>query len=192
MIRTSKLFLAFLTLAFVARGSAQQIKEPVDYVDPNIGGIGQLLSSAIPRVMLPFGMMTVVPTTTPSVGDRYLADKLYGFPTGGLNLMPMTGAAETDSAKYATMYDHDLETVKPYYYKAYLEKYNVEVEVTVSAHAAYYRLKFPAGTPAHVLFSVPRGGEIALPGSGELTGRGGSSSRRPLAPLGRGNGLRLG
>ena len=175
MTRMSKLFLAFVVMAFVARGSSQQTKEPVDYVDPNIGGIGQLLSSAIPRVMLPYGMMTMAPITSPSVGDRYLADKVYGFPAGGVTLMPMTGAAETDPAKYASQYDHDLETVKPYYYKAYLEKYNAEIEVTISAHAAYYRLKFPAGVPAHVLFSVPRGGEISMPESGNLTGRGGSS-----------------
>ncbi len=38
--------LAFAVLALILSGSAQQKKEPVDYVNPNMGGIGQLLSAA--------------------------------------------------------------------------------------------------------------------------------------------------
>jgi hypothetical protein len=34
----------------------------------------------------------------------------------------MTGSAETDPAKAASMYDHDLETATPFYYAAILEK----------------------------------------------------------------------
>lgn len=35
---------------------AQHQKEPVDYVSPNIGGIGQLLTPTIPYVQRPHGM----------------------------------------------------------------------------------------------------------------------------------------
>ncbi|MDR0748172.1 MAG: hypothetical protein LBF62_01205 [Tannerellaceae bacterium] len=76
----------------------QQIgmKSPVDYVDTNIGGIGQLLSSTSPTVSMPYGMMRISPTTTPGINDRYLADKIYGFPAGGgMSLMPVCGAADT-------------------------------------------------------------------------------------------------
>jgi predicted alpha-1,2-mannosidase len=150
----------------------KQSKQPVDYVDLNLGGIGQLLTSAIPRVMLPFGMMSIAPITTPGINDRYLADKIFGFPAGGMALMPMTGAAETDPAKYASQYDHDLETATPYHYAATLENYDIETEFTISAHAAFYRLTIPEGAAAHVLFSVPPGGAIDLAGNTSMSGNG--------------------
>src|SRR5271154_3283337 len=126
----------FAVLALVLNANAQQIKEPVDYVNPNIGGVGQLLSGTPPILIMPYGMMRVAPITTPGISDRYLADKIYGFPAGEMTLMPMTGSTETDPAKYASMYDHDLETATPYYYAAILEKYDIKVEYTVTAHAA--------------------------------------------------------
>jgi predicted alpha-1,2-mannosidase len=164
---------AIAVLALVLSAGAQQKKEPVDYVNPNIGGIGQLLSSTSPSVVMPYGMMHLSPITTPGISDRYLADKIYGFPAGGMTLMPMTGSAETNPAKFASMYDHDLETATPYYYAAILEKYDIKVEYTVSAHAAYYRLTFPAGAAAHVLFSVPQTGKIDLTSNNALSGSSG-------------------
>ena len=150
-----------------------QMKEPVDYVNPNMGGIGQLLSSTSPFVKLPYGVMTVSPITTPGVNDRYLADKIYGFPAGAVTLMPMTGSAETEPAKYASWYHHVLATSTPYYYAGILDDSNIEVEYTVSEHAAYYRLTFPAGTSAHVLFSLPESGQIDLASTTSLSGQGG-------------------
>jgi hypothetical protein len=39
MARISKSFLSVAVLAIALRGGSQQIKEPVDYVDPNIGDV---------------------------------------------------------------------------------------------------------------------------------------------------------
>ena len=44
---------AFAVLALALSATAQQNKEPVDYVNPNIGGIGQLLSATSPNVIMP-------------------------------------------------------------------------------------------------------------------------------------------
>jgi predicted alpha-1,2-mannosidase len=148
-------------------------KTPVDYVNPNMGGIGQLLSATSPAVVMPYGNMRISPITTPGITDRYLADKIYGFPAGGMTLMPMTGPAETDPDKYASLYDHDLETATPYYYATILEKHDIKVEYTVSAHAAYYRLTFPAAAAAHVLLSVPETVKIDLTNTASLSGGGG-------------------
>jgi putative alpha-1,2-mannosidase len=71
------------------------------------------------------------------------------------------------------MYDHDLETATPYYYAAILEKHDIRVEYTVSAHAAYYRLTFPADTAAHVRFGVPQNGKIDLTNNTALSGSSG-------------------
>jgi len=164
---------AFAVLALALSVSAQQNKEPVDYVNPNIGGIGQLLSATSPSVIMPYGTMRISPITTPGITDRYLADKIYGFPAGGMTLMPMTGSAETDPAKSASMYDHDLETATPYYYAAILAKHDIRVEYTVSAHAAHYRLAFPASAAAHVRFSMPQNGKIDLTNNTALIGSSG-------------------
>ncbi len=167
---SSILIRAFAILALVLHASAKPNKEPVDYVDPNIGGIGQLLSATSPNVIMPYGMMRLAPITTPGINDRYLADKIYGFPAGGMTLMPITGPAETDPAKCASIYDHDLETATPYYYAAILEKYDIKVEYTASAHAAYYRLTFPAGVVAHVVLNVPASAKIDLTNTASLSG----------------------
>jgi putative alpha-1,2-mannosidase len=181
-IATTALVPAHLPVA--AAPVEKQKKKPVDYVDPNIGGIGQLLSSTNPHVMMPFGMMAIWPMTTPGISDRYLADKIYGFPAGGLTMMPMAGPAELDPAQYASPYDHDLEHATPYYYAATLEKYNLEVEYTASAHAAYCRFTFPENLPAHVLYSMPQGAEINLLNTTSLNG----SSRRGAGFNARGGG----
>src|SRR5207245_7561385 len=93
---------AFAVLAFALSASAQQNKEPVNYVNPNIGGIGQLLSATSPSVIMPNGIMRIAPITTPGIIDRYLADKIYGFPAGGITLMTMTGSEEHGLAKCAS------------------------------------------------------------------------------------------
>jgi putative alpha-1,2-mannosidase len=191
MVRISRTpLLAFAVLPLILCGCSPQKKEPVDYVNPNLGGIGQLLSATSPNVIMPYGMMRISPITTPGITDRYLADKIYGFPAGGMTLMPMTGSAQTDPAKYASMYDHDLETATPYYYAAILEKHDIRVEYTVSAHAAYYRLTFPAGVAAlieasfvgsagraRVDMTSPRS-VIARPADHSAGGTGGETVRR--------------
>ena len=53
--------------------SAQKNKEPVDYVDPNIGGIGHLLQATAPTVQLPHAMIRIAPVTAFGIKDRYLA-----------------------------------------------------------------------------------------------------------------------
>jgi hypothetical protein len=65
---------------------AQVPAQYVDYVSPNIGGIGQLLTSTRPVVQRRHGMAILAPITTPGIADRYLADKIFGFPAGLLQL----------------------------------------------------------------------------------------------------------
>ncbi len=165
-----------LVLVLALAGCSGQQKEAADYVNTNIGGIGYLRVATSPTVMLPHGMMRIAPITTPGITDRYLADKIYGFPAGGVTLMPTTGPAETDPVKYASQYDHTLETAKPYYYSADLENYDIAVEYTVTQHAAYYQIRFPDGVPAHVLFSVGGIGEIKQLSPTSLAGRDGAAA----------------
>ena len=125
------------SLAPVAFG---QTKQPVDYVNPHIGGISYLLKSEPPTVQLPFGMVRLAPVTSPGISDVYLAEKIYGFPLDGAVLMPDIGRVETDPAKSASLYDHDFETATPYYYAVTLEKTDTQLEFTVTERAVYFHI----------------------------------------------------
>jgi hypothetical protein len=89
MMRCAAMAVLAVCLDPSAWGTSQ--KDPVDYVSPNIGGIGQLLSATVPYVQYPHGMARLAPITTPGVTDRYLADKIYGFPVGPAVLMASVG-----------------------------------------------------------------------------------------------------
>src|ERR1700691_2877055 len=114
-------------------------KEPVDYVSPNIGTIGHLLTATLPYVQRPHGMARLAPITTPGITDRYLADKIYGFPIGAATLMASNGEADTRPETYASDFDHDFETATPYYYEADLQTWGIQSEFTATDQAAYYR-----------------------------------------------------
>ena len=140
----------------------QQRKEPVDYVAPNIGGIGQLLTATIPYVQYPHGMARLNPITTPGITDRYLADKIYGFPAGPAVVMASTGATGTTEAAYASDFDHDFETATPCYYEADLQTWHVKAELTATPDAAYYKFTFPANQHSHVALSLAQNAELTV------------------------------
>lgn len=164
---------AVLTAALVHAGQTARTKEPADYVNPNIGTIGHLLTATTPFVQYPHGMARVAPLTTPGIQDRYLADRIYGFPAGPASLMASTGELSSDPARYASHYDHDFETATPYWYKARLDDPDIQAEATATPLAAYFRFHFPASPHAHVVLSM-RNGELEVVGPSAVAGRGNS------------------
>lgn len=144
--------------------------EPVDYVSPNIGGIGQLLTATVPYVQTPHGMARLAPVTTPGINDRYLADKIYGFPVGPAMLMVSTGNVTTQPKDYASTFDHDFETTTPYYYAVDLQTWDIKAEFTASQTAAYYRFILPAGSAAHLVLSMEDGSELRVVGDSAVEG----------------------
>jgi predicted alpha-1,2-mannosidase len=150
--------------------TAQSPKEPVDYVSPNIGGIGILLTATIPYVQYPHGMARLYPVTTPGITDRYLADKIYGFPAGPALLMASVGTDGTRPADYASDFDHDFEAATPYYYEADLQTWGIRAELTPTREAAYYRFTFPASEHGHLVFSLRDDAEISVVGPTAVQG----------------------
>ncbi len=140
----------------------QHPKEAVDYVSPNIGGIGQLLTATIPYVQRPHGMARLAPVVTPGIPDRYLADKIYGFPAGPALLMASAGETSTRPEAYASSYDHDFETATPYYYEADLQSWGIRAEFTAAKQSAYYRFTFPASSHAHLALSMRDHAEFSV------------------------------
>jgi predicted alpha-1,2-mannosidase len=148
----------------------QHPKEPVDYVSPNIGGIGQLLTATIPYVQCPHGMARLAPITTPGITDRYLADKIYGFPAGPATLMASVGEVDTTTAAYASDFDHDFEIATPYYYETDLQTWGIRAEFTATHQAAYYRFTFPDSAHAHIVLSLGSGAELTVIGNNAIAG----------------------
>jgi predicted alpha-1,2-mannosidase len=171
MMRHSSILSAALLLASVqALAAGASPKLPVDYVSPNIGSIGQLLSATAPFVQVPYGMARLVPVTTPGIQDRYLADKIYGFSPGAGMLMVATGAVSPEAAAYASDFDHDFETATPYYYAVDLQTWSSRAEYTATQHAGFYRFTLPASSSAHVVLSLDKGAEFAVVGPNSLQG----------------------
>ncbi len=171
-------FLAFFCSGLSAAQGSEG-KQPVDYVDPNIGGIGQLLKATIPYVQYPFGMTRLAPITTPGITDRYLADKIYGFPIGSSLLMASTGQIGTQDVVFASDFDHDFETATPYYYSVNLETWGILAELTATRRAGYYRFTFPvSGTQREITISLERNAELQILDSHSVEG-----SERVAAPV---------
>ena len=123
------------------------------YVDPNIGGVAPLLTTKNPTVHRPHSMIRVFPVTKPGLTDRYLSDKIYGFAVnmpayrmGNVTeIMPATGKVNTGLESNASVYDHDMEEVHPWYHKVELEDHNIIADWTTSERAVIYRFRFHKG-----------------------------------------------
>ncbi|MFD0674053.1 GH92 family glycosyl hydrolase [Cohnella sp. GCM10027633] len=135
-------------------------RDYVDYVNPYIGSIGQLLTATTPNVALPHGMAQVAPVTTPGIMDRYLADRIHGFQVGCVSLMATCERADTAQDACASGYDHDFESASPHHYSVLLEDADIWAEYTVTEKCAYFRFSFPERPNARVLLRMPQGAAI--------------------------------
>lgn len=164
MKNTRKQFVLAILMGTVAAAWGQVQKAPVDYVSPNIGGIGQLLTATTPYVQRPFGMLHIAPIMTPGITDRYLADKIHGFSAGPAVLMASVGEVGTSAETFASDFDHDFEKTTPYYYEADLQTWKIEAELTASDQAGYYRFTFPRNEHSHVILRLADGAELTVQG----------------------------
>ncbi len=178
-LTVDKLWVLLVLIMIRLFGCSGWTKDAVDYVDPNIGTIGHLLVATSPDVMLPNGHVRLAPYTTPGITDKYLADKIYGFPVRESShrrsqvtalLMATTGELEVNPAENASTYDHDLEIATPYYYAITLDDYDIRVELTVAENAAYYRFTFPESDSSHVLLSLARESAVEILGDHSIAG----------------------
>ena len=130
------------------------------YVDPNIGGVAPLLTTKNPTVHRPHSMVRVFPLTKPGLNDRFLSDRIYGFACNMpayrnghvTELMPASGKLILDRNRAASLYDHDLEEVHPWYHRVWLEDYGIVADWTTTERAVLYRFKFDRQDSCHLVF----------------------------------------
>lgn len=160
----NKIYTCTVFLLVIILLNACSTKDIANYVDPNIGGIAPLLTTKTPTVHRPHSMVRVFPVTKPRLNDRYLSDKIYGF---ALNMpayrmghvteiMPTRGKLITVRNDYASVYDHDLEVVHPWYHKVLLEDYEITAEWTSTERAVLYRFQYNTSDTNRIIFRSNR------------------------------------
>ena len=130
------------------------------YVDPNIGSVAPLLTTKVPTVHRPNSMVRVFPITKPGLNDRYLSDRIYGFAVnmpayrmGYLTeLMPTCGKVVVNRNDYASMYDHAMEEVHPWYHSVILEDYDITADWTSTERSAIYRFNYGTNDSCNIIF----------------------------------------
>ncbi|MHA4809662.1 GH92 family glycosyl hydrolase [Flavitalea flava] len=133
----------------------------LEYIDPTIGNVGQLLEPTRPTAQLPNQLIRFTPQR-----KDYLDDQISSFPLTIVShrlgqvfsIKPSiqeTGR-QTDARAWQVKmtYDHELEVNKPWYYSTYLIDDEITVEFTPGRKAGYYRFRFPQGKDKIILFDV--------------------------------------
>lgn len=133
------------------------------YVDPDIGGVSQILQPTRPTVQLPNQMIRMSP------GRRdYLDDQIRSFSLSreSFSIMPFTGSLT--SGIPISVWDEQLEISAPYYFSTWLEDYNITVEFTPGRKCGYFRFTFPDNTVKNIFLNIVNREYIQLSASKEL------------------------
>lgn len=139
---------------------------PVDEAWPMVGTAGH--GHTYPGATVPFGSVQLSPDTRTAGWDacsgyNYVDSTIMGFShthlsgTGGADLgevliMPFTGSL--DRTNFASSFSHDNELAQPGYYRVHLGTYNIEAELTATAHCGMHRYTFPKSRQSHILIDL--------------------------------------
>ncbi|MBE7171193.1 MAG: GH92 family glycosyl hydrolase [Williamsia sp.] len=161
----------FLAQAFC--GFGQSSNGVVQYVDPTIGGVGQLLEPTRPTTHLPNSVIRMYPVRRDQLDDQisYFPLTMHSHRNGNVfALMPVTG--EESARSWNTRFTYDNEKTTPYYYGVRFEDNGVELEFSPARQSGYFRCKFPAQAARVLRMNVINQiGDITVQGKRSLTGR---------------------
>lgn len=148
MYSMKNLLLIVYTLAITvcclscSTSKTDDVKEPVDYVNPYIGNISHLLVPTFPTVHLPNAMLRVYPERA-----DYTSDLINGLPVAvtshrGSSAFSISPVQNAENLQPVVQYSYDLEKTTPYSYSVYLDKANIQVDYAPSQKAGIYSLTF--------------------------------------------------
>ncbi|MCW3092969.1 MAG: glycoside hydrolase family 92 protein [Ferruginibacter sp.] len=163
------LFLVVLVFCFsiykpFAGNSIPPVKSNLEYIDPTIGNVGQLLEPTRPTVHLPNQLIRFTPQR-----KDYLDDQISSFPLTIVShrlgqvfsIKPSIKKISIEAWQSKMTYDHDLEINRPWYYSTYLIDDGIKVEFTAGKKTGYYHFQFPQANDKSILFDVYNDGEAA-------------------------------
>jgi len=141
-------------------------KNLADYVNPLIGTDSSYKLSngnTYPSISLPFGMTSWTPQTAKERWIyTYKSDSIQGLRAthqpspwiadyGNFSIMPINGGLIIDAQKRASHFSHKNEKALPYYYRVYLDRYNINAELTPTMQCAFIKFTFPKSDSAYIL-----------------------------------------
>ncbi|GAO42563.1 GH92 family glycosyl hydrolase [Flavihumibacter petaseus] len=165
-MRRQLTFVGFLVaIAFPALSQKSVPASNLEWVDPVIGNVGQLLEPTLPVVHLPNQMIRVSPQR-----KDYLDQYISSFPLNIVShrlgqvfsLKPAVGDITAASWDNRMRFDHDLEERHPWWYSTWLLDDEVGVEFAPGEKTGVYRFSFPEGASKSLLFSTYNDGPASF------------------------------
>lgn len=158
-----------LFLCLIAQLSfGQSTKNYNQYVNPFIGTGGH--GHTYPGPALPFGMIQPGPDTRLSGWDgcsgyHYTDSIVYGFSQTHLSgtgiedycdflMMPTTGKPQFNNKEYASPFQKKNEKASPGYYRTFLDKYQINAEITATRRAGLYKFTYPKSAQANIIIDL--------------------------------------
>jgi predicted alpha-1,2-mannosidase len=129
----------------------------LDYIDPTIGSVGQLLEPTRPLVHLPNQVIRFTPQR-----KDYLDLQISSFPLTLVShrlgqvfaVRASVKPINDDSWNEKMYYDHDLEVARPWYYSTYLVEDEITVEFAPGEKTGVFRFSFPGSANKSLLFDI--------------------------------------
>lgn len=155
-------FISIITTSFAQTVTKNSESGSLNYIDPRIGNVGQLLEPTRPTVQLPNQMIRMAP-----IRANYLDDQISSFPLTiishrlgeAFSLKPSIKPVQADSWDQKQAYDHDLEMIRPWYYQTYLIEDEVTVAYVPGKKTGIFSFDFPASGSKSILFGLYNNGE---------------------------------
>jgi len=169
---------ALILISILATGTfGQDLPDDVtQYVNPMIGTANN--GNTFPGAVVPWGMVSVSPHTSPGSPSGYIFGEkyFYGFghvhlsgtgcaDLGSIIIMPTKGDIKTNPEEYRCVYSD--EKAFSGYYGMNLDDLDLEVEVTATARAGFIRFTVKRECNLNILIDVGR--SLNLVGGGEIT-----------------------
>ena len=121
-------------------------------------------AEAFPGAALPNAMVQCTPVTMYHTGSGYQYEdhQIYGFAhtcKGHWNLLhvpllPVTTEGKWRPDNYCSWFSHDNESAHPGYYQVFLQRYNVNAELTTTLRCAYHKYTFRPGDDKKLLVDI--------------------------------------
>ncbi len=154
----------FSLLAFVVPGciSTPDTSSNLEYIDPYIGGVGHLLQPTRPTVQIPNQMIRMHPKRA-----DFLDDQISFFPLTMIShrqgelfgVMPYACSVDDKTWKKRQMYDHDLETVRPWYFSSFFVESDIRTEFIPGKKIGFFRFTFPEDSKKLIKLQINQEGE---------------------------------
>ncbi|HMH33788.1 MAG TPA: GH92 family glycosyl hydrolase [Puia sp.] len=146
---------------FIKKDTSAPNNKLLQYIDPTIGNVAQLLEPTRPTADLPNQVIRVYP-----IRKDYLDDQISNFPLTvvshrlgvAFGVAPSIHTIDAESWDQKMCYDHDLEITRPWYYSTYLLQDGMTVEFSPGKKTGIYRFSFPRGKTKSILLSTSNGG----------------------------------